>query len=62
MQNEWNKYNPKDSDTHPRDNSRVEMKDADGTLSSGGYLASHFVSGGITARAANMPKHWRYSE
>ena len=62
MQSEWNRYSLKDSSTHPKDNSRVEMTDADGTQCSGGYLAGRFVSGGITsANAADLPKHWRYA-
>jgi hypothetical protein len=62
MQSEWHKYNLKDSSTHPRDNSRVEMKDADGTQFSGGFLAGRFVSGGvISANAHDLPKHWRYA-
>ena len=62
MQDRWHKYNFKDTKTHPRDNSRVEMKDADGTQFSGGYLAGHFVQGGvISVNGANLPKHWRYA-
>jgi hypothetical protein len=62
MQNEWHKYNSKDLGTHPRDNSRVEMKDADGAQSSGGYLAGRFVTGGTSATGMNLTKHWRYAE
>jgi hypothetical protein len=62
MRSEWHKFNPKDSRTHPRDNSRVEMRDADGTQFAGGFLAGRFVSGGVTsANAASAPKHWRYA-
>jgi hypothetical protein len=40
----------------------VEMKDADGTECSGGYLAGHFVLGGvISVNRANLPKRWRYA-
>ena len=63
MQSEWHRYIHKDSSTHPRDNSRVQMKYADGTQFSGGFLAGRFVSGGVTsANAASLPKHWRYAE
>jgi hypothetical protein len=63
MQDEWHKYNLKDSSTHPKDNSRVEMRDADGAQSSGGFLAGRFVSGGgKSATGMNLTKHWRYAE
>jgi hypothetical protein len=63
MKNEWRKFNPKDRNTHPRDNSRVQMKYADGTEISGGYLKGHFLQGGvISATAADQTKLWRYTE
>jgi hypothetical protein len=63
MKNEWRKFNPKDRSTHPRDNSRVQMKYADGTQVSGGYLKGNFLQGGIIpAAAASQTKHWRYAE
>jgi hypothetical protein len=63
MKNEWRKFNPKDRETHPRDNSRVQMKHADGTQVSGGYLKGNFVQGGvISTSAADRIKHWRYAE
>jgi hypothetical protein len=63
MQNEWNKYSPRDPQTHPKENTRVEMKGTDGAQFSGGYLAGHFVCGGVvSANAANLPKWWRYME
>ena len=63
MQSEWNRYSLKDLSTHPKDNSRVEMKDADGTQFAGGYLAGRFVSGGgKSATGMNLTKHWRYAE
>lgn len=62
MQNEWRKYSPRDPKTYPKENSRVEMRDADGTQLSGGFLAGRFVSRGVTsANASNLPKHWRYA-
>jgi len=62
MPNLWFKYNPRDPRTYPKENTRVEMKDADGTQCSGGYLAGHFVSGGvISVNAANLPRFWRYA-
>lgn len=63
MKNEWRKFNPKDRTTHPRDNSRVQMKYADGTEISGGYLRGNFHQGGvISAAAPDLTKHWRYAE
>jgi hypothetical protein len=62
MQDEWHKYNSNDAKTHPTDNYRVEMKDADGTQFSGGYLTGHFVHGGvISVNGTNLPKRWRYA-
>jgi hypothetical protein len=62
MQSKWNKYSPRDPKTFPKENTRVEMRDANGTQFSGGYVAGHFVSGGvISANAANLPKCWRYA-
>jgi hypothetical protein len=62
MQSEWHKYNPKDPSTHPKENTRVEMKDTDGTLFLGGYSRGHFVHGGvISANSVNLPKRWRYA-
>jgi hypothetical protein len=61
MKNEWRKFDPKDRNTHPRDNSRVQMKYAGGTQLSGGYLKGHFLHGGvITASAVGQTTHWRY--
>lgn len=63
MKNEWRKFNPKDPNTRPKDNSRVEMKFADGTQSFGGYLKGHFLEGGvISASSANLTMHWRYAQ
>jgi hypothetical protein len=63
MKNEWRKFDPKDRNTHPRDNSRVQMKYADGTQISGGYLRGNFLQGGIiSATAIGQTKHWRYAE
>jgi hypothetical protein len=63
MQSEWNIYILRDLKTHPKENTRVEIKDTDGMQFSGGYLAGHFVQGGvISANAANVPKCWRYLE
>ena len=62
MQSEWHKYSPKDPKTHPRENTRVEVKYADGTQFSGGYSRGHFVNGGvISANSVNLPKRWRYT-
>lgn len=62
MQSEWHKYSPRDLQTHPRENTRVEMKDAGGAQFFGGYLAGHFVRGGVvSASAADLPKCWRYA-
>jgi hypothetical protein len=49
MKAEWRKFNPKDRSTHPRDNSRVQMKRADGTHVSGGYSMGRFHYGGVIA-------------
>jgi len=63
MKNEWQKFNPKDRATHPRDNSRVQLKYADGTQVSGGYLKGNFLQGGvISAAAVHQTKRWRYAE
>jgi hypothetical protein len=63
MKNEWRKFNPKDRNTHPRDNSRVQLKYADGTEISGGYLKGHFLHGDvIPATAVDQMKRWRYAE
>jgi len=62
MQDKWHRYSLRDPKTHPKENSRVEMKDADGTECCGGYLAGHFVHGGvISVNGANLPKRWRYA-
>jgi hypothetical protein len=62
MQNEWHKYILRDPKTYPKENSRVEMKDADGTQFSGGFLAGRFLSGGATpVNASNLPERWRYA-
>jgi hypothetical protein len=61
MKNEWTKFNPRDSNTHPRDNSRVEMKHADGSQTSGGFLRGHFLQGGvISASGVGQTMRWRY--
>jgi hypothetical protein len=61
MKNEWRKYDPKDQTTHPRENSRVQLKFSDGTQFSGGYLRGHFHHGGaVSAATVNQSKHWRY--
>ncbi len=61
MKNEWRKFNPRDPNTHPKDNSRVEMKYTDGTQSSGGYLKGHFLQGGvIPASGVSLTMRWRY--
>jgi hypothetical protein len=63
MTNEWRKFNPKDLKTHPRDNSRVEMKYADGKLISGGYLKGHFLQGGvISVSKVDLTMRWRYMQ
>jgi len=63
MKNEWRRFDPKNRNTHPKDNSRVLMKYADGTQISGGYLKGHFLNGGvILATAVVQTKHWRYAE
>jgi hypothetical protein len=62
MKNEWRKFDPKDRNTHPRDNSRVQMKHADGTQISGGFLKGNFLHDGvILAIAVHQTKHWRYA-
>jgi hypothetical protein len=63
MKTEWRKFNPKDRVTHPRDNSRVQIKYADGTQVSGGYLKGHFHQGSvISATAVSQTKYWRYAD
>jgi len=63
MKQEWRKFNPKDRSTYPRDNSRAQMKRADGTQVAGGYAMGHFHYGGaIATTAAVQTKHWRYAE
>jgi hypothetical protein len=63
MNNEWRKFNLRDPNTHPKDNSRVEMKYADGTQISGGYLKGHFLQGGvISASSVNLTMRWRYAQ
>jgi hypothetical protein len=63
MKNEWRKFDPRDRNTYPRDNSRIQMKHADGTQISGGYLKGNFVQGGvISAAGVDQVKHWRYAE
>jgi hypothetical protein len=63
MKNDWHKFNPKDRTTHPRENSRVQMKCADGTQVSGGYLKGSFLHGGVISVAAiHQTTHWRYAE
>ncbi|HUD57777.1 MAG TPA: hypothetical protein VMR02_21290 [Terracidiphilus sp.] len=63
MKSEWHKFNPKDRITHPKDNSRVQIKCADGTQISGGYLKGYFLHGSvISATAVNQTKYWRYAE
>jgi hypothetical protein len=62
MRSEWNKYSPRDPKTYPKDNTRVEMRNADGTQVSEGYSTGHFVHGGvISLNGANLPKRWRYA-
>jgi hypothetical protein len=61
MKNEWTKFNPRDPNTHPKENSRVEMKHADGSQSSGGFLQGHFLQGGvISASGVGLTMRWRY--
>jgi hypothetical protein len=63
MKSEWRKFNPRKPDTHPKDNSRVEMKYADGTQISGGYLKGHFFQGGvISASSVDLTMRWRYAQ
>ena len=63
MKNEWRKFNPRDPKTHPKDNSRVHMKYADGSQFSGGFLKGHFLQGSvISASSLNMTMRWRYIE
>ncbi|MFZ0303037.1 MAG: hypothetical protein WAL75_10140 [Terracidiphilus sp.] len=63
MKNDWRKFNPKDQNTHPRDNSRIQLKYADGVQISGGYLKGYFHLGGaISAAAVGQVKLWRYAE
>ncbi|MGB7267661.1 MAG: hypothetical protein WBC92_19245 [Terracidiphilus sp.] len=63
MKNEWCKFNLRDRNTYPRDNSRVEMKHADGTQVSGGFLKGNFLQRGvISAAPADQIKLWRYTE
>ena len=63
MQGEWHKYSPRDSKTYPKENIRVEMRDADGTQFSGGYLAGSFVHRGIVSgNTADVPESWRYAQ
>jgi hypothetical protein len=63
MNNEWRKFNPRDPNTHPKDNSRVEVKYADGMQISGGYLKGHFLQGGvISASSVSLIKRWRYAQ
>jgi hypothetical protein len=63
MKIQWQKYNPKDQSTHPKENTRVELKFADGTQFSGGYLGGHFhYSGTATAYTVNQAKQWRYAD
>jgi hypothetical protein len=63
MKSEWRKFNPKDPNTHPKDNSRVELKYADGSQLSGGYLKGHFLQGGvISASGVNPTMRWRYAQ
>jgi hypothetical protein len=61
MKSEWTKFNPKDPQTYPRENSRLEIKNADGSLSSGGFLRGHFLQGGvISASGVGLAMRWRY--
>jgi hypothetical protein len=63
MKNEWRKFNPRDLNTHPKDNSRVEMKYADGRQISGGYLKGHFLQGGvISVGSVDVTMRWRYAQ
>jgi hypothetical protein len=63
MKNEWHKFDPKDSNTHPRDNTRVQVRYANGTQFSGGYLKGYFRQGGvISANTVSLTKHWRYAD
>jgi phosphoribosylformylglycinamidine (FGAM) synthase-like amidotransferase family enzyme len=63
MKSEWRKYNSKDPSTHPKENTRVHMKYADGTQVSGGYSMGRFLqSGVISANAVNQTTRWRYVE
>ena len=61
MKKEWTRFNPKDSKTYPRENSRVEMKYPDGSQSLGGFLRGHFLQGGvISASGVGQTMRWRY--
>jgi hypothetical protein len=61
MKNEWTRFNPRDPNTHPKDNSRVEMKHSDGSQSSGGFLRGHFLQDGvISASGVGLTMRWRY--
>ncbi|MGA8090543.1 MAG: hypothetical protein WCA10_24925 [Terracidiphilus sp.] len=63
MKKEWRKFNPRDPNTHPKDNSRVELKYTDGTQFSGGYLRGHFLQGGvISAASVHLSVRWRYTQ
>jgi hypothetical protein len=62
MKNEWQKFNPKDRSTHPKENSRVQMKYSDGTELDGGFMWGHFHHGGASPAASTMQtKQWRYA-
>jgi hypothetical protein len=63
MKAEWRKFDPRYRSTHPKDNSRVLMKRADGSQVSGGYAMGRFHYGGAVATAtADQTKRWRYAD
>jgi phosphoribosylformylglycinamidine (FGAM) synthase-like amidotransferase family enzyme len=63
MNNKWRKYSQKDPSTHPKENTRVQMKYADGTQISGGYSMGHFLQNGVvSATVVLQTTRWRYAE
>jgi hypothetical protein len=63
MKHEWHKYSSKDPNTHPKENTRVQMKHADGTQVTGGYSMGHFLQGGtVSVTLVQRTSRWRYLE